>query len=215
MHLLRSFSVTVKVIFCPFRDLLEEAIDPNQYHKQKLNLINLFFDLFSNITFLIYPDLGQVLASQQPLNPQLFASQPLPSQPATFQPSQLGAPINQSPLAVAPGFIPLDNTVTPGAQPPSPGPESAVLPSKFAGASSPPLNSAVTPQQPQTPVLQPAQFALSSNNIQHSIALNSVPAAVTGKTAPSLVASGSRDVNLGCAVGNDLGFCAVSDRYPR
>ena len=139
---------------------------------------------------------GQFLI-QQPFHPHQPQIQP---QPILATP---GVPISQ-PLATAPGFIPLDNTVAPGAQPPAASaPESAPL---FPAA--PPV--AVAPQQAP----QPAQFALSSNIIQHAVPFNSIPAQEPIKS-PVSVNSQSRDINLGCAAGNDLGFCTMSDRYPR
>ena len=146
-----------------------------------------------------------------------------PFQQQQFQQQNPFAPL-QKPLVpftsqeLAPGFIPLDNTIlitgspTPPSQPPSPPP-----PPPRSNAT--PV-AAADPVAPAVPSLQPAQFALSSNIVQHSASHSSshhqsqqpLNVAVTPTLA---TANNGGGVSLDCAAGNDLGFCSVSDRYPR
>ena len=87
----------------------------------------------------------------------------------------------------------------------------------------PPPSQQVATSQP-TPVLLPAQFALSGNTLQRQQNHQQRQFSRQGKSIsiagqPDNVASSSNNADtssvIDCGAGNDLGFCAASEKYPR
>ncbi|KAK4020828.1 hypothetical protein OUZ56_002773 [Daphnia magna] len=84
----------------------------------------------------------------------------------------------------------------------------------------PPPAQQIAASQPTPPVLLPAQFALSSNTLQHQhhqqrhFLRQGKTISTIHRDSAASASSHSENV-IDCGAGNDLGFCATSDKYPR
>lgn len=74
-----------------------------------------------------------------------------------------------------------------------------------------PLQNTPTRPAPLAPI--PAQFALSENTLQQQ--QQSVRQGKSILNKPDLLLSASTKDVIDCGAGNDLGFCAISEKYPR
>ena len=146
-----------------------------------------------------------------------------PSQPLPVQPAQQPAPFtfsnnNNNPLV--PALVPIGNlpiasqatsTQAPAIVPSPPGPSPPIVPSQ-------PL--VLTPQPAaqtiQQPLLLPAQFALSANSPSQRKSSSRTGKSLAHQSAKSdLTPAASSSSVIDCGSGNDLGFCASSEKYPR
>lgn len=137
-------------------------------------------------------------------------SQPFNPQPTSFLNNNVQQPQQQVPALVPIGNIPLQGQTQPAIVPNQPAPlvqSTAIQPTAAtaAAAASPPA------------VLLPAQFALSGNSLlQQTRKGKSISSASSAVTSNAIGAGNGKSHDLiDCGAGNDLGFCAVSDKYPR
>lgn len=186
--------------------------------------------------FIFYDNTG---VPGQPLiqrAPQPFPGQPIqhqqqdlsipPAQPFTpsqpFNPQQISGQQQQQQQQQIPVLLPIGNIPLQGQQPP-PQPAAAPVSNPNIPAPPPPPpapqpTAPVNIQQQQEPaLLLPAQFALSGNTLlqqqQQSRKGKSLSVAASGQT--QLIIEPNKVDLVDCGAGNDLGFCAVSEKYPR